>query len=78
MKLVFVLQLTCDLIFGFCTCSFHIQVFVLVEEDNLRQTIGVFFQTFPASVDGAQDQIQVNALCIQLYVGFVIIEVKMP
>ncbi|KAG6446816.1 condensin complex subunit 3 [Manduca sexta] len=29
-----------------------------VDEDMLRQTIGVFFQTFPATVDGAQDQIQ--------------------
>ncbi|XP_063389141.1 condensin complex subunit 3 isoform X1 [Cydia fagiglandana] len=29
-----------------------------VEEDLLRQTIGVFFQTFPANVDGAQEQIQ--------------------
>ncbi|KAM3963822.1 chromosome associated protein G [Aphomia sociella] len=29
-----------------------------VEEDMLRQIIGVFFQTFPATVDGAQDQIQ--------------------
>ncbi|XP_041971882.1 condensin complex subunit 3 isoform X2 [Aricia agestis] len=29
-----------------------------VEEDMLRQTIGVFFQTFPSSVDGAQEQIQ--------------------
>ncbi|KAL4711777.1 hypothetical protein ACJJTC_005946 [Scirpophaga incertulas] len=29
-----------------------------VDEDMLRQTIGVFFQTFPASVDGAQEQIQ--------------------
>ncbi|XP_026754955.2 condensin complex subunit 3 [Galleria mellonella] len=29
-----------------------------VEEDMLRQTIGVFFQTFPATVDGAQEQIQ--------------------
>ncbi|KAI5634037.1 hypothetical protein NE865_13206 [Phthorimaea operculella] len=29
-----------------------------VEEDMLRQTIGVFFQTFPTSVDGAQEQIQ--------------------
>ncbi|CAH2093882.1 unnamed protein product [Euphydryas editha] len=29
-----------------------------VDEDNLRQTIGVFFQTFPISVDGAQEQIQ--------------------
>ncbi|XP_026314195.1 condensin complex subunit 3 isoform X2 [Hyposmocoma kahamanoa] len=35
-----------------------------VEEDNLRQTIGVFFQTFPASVDGAQDQIQKATLPI--------------
>ncbi|XP_028159369.1 LOW QUALITY PROTEIN: condensin complex subunit 3-like, partial [Ostrinia furnacalis] len=29
-----------------------------VEEDMLRQTIGVFFQTFPTTVDGAQEQIQ--------------------
>lgn len=29
-----------------------------VDEDKLRQTIGVFFQTFPISVDGAQEQIQ--------------------
>ncbi|XP_050677293.1 condensin complex subunit 3 isoform X2 [Leptidea sinapis] len=29
-----------------------------VEEDMLRQTIGVFFQVFPMSVDGAQEQIQ--------------------
>ncbi|CAH2237059.1 jg9550 [Pararge aegeria aegeria] len=29
-----------------------------VEEDVLRQTIGIFFQTFPTSVDGAQEQIQ--------------------
>ncbi|XP_069357217.1 condensin complex subunit 3 isoform X1 [Maniola hyperantus] len=29
-----------------------------VEEDVLRQTIGIFFQTFPSSVDGAQEQIQ--------------------
>ncbi|CAG9791474.1 unnamed protein product [Diatraea saccharalis] len=29
-----------------------------VEEDMLRQTIGVFFQTFPANVEGAQEQIQ--------------------
>ncbi|XP_063541275.1 condensin complex subunit 3 isoform X2 [Cydia strobilella] len=29
-----------------------------VEEDLLRQTIGVFFQTFPANVEGAQEQIQ--------------------
>ncbi|KAJ8712953.1 hypothetical protein PYW08_008257 [Mythimna loreyi] len=29
-----------------------------VDEDMLRQTIGVFFQTFPTTVDGAQDQIQ--------------------
>ncbi|XP_038212999.1 condensin complex subunit 3 isoform X2 [Zerene cesonia] len=29
-----------------------------VEEDMLRQIIGVFFQTFPISVDGAQEQIQ--------------------
>ncbi|XP_045453962.1 condensin complex subunit 3 [Melitaea cinxia] len=29
-----------------------------VDEDNLRQTIGIFFQTFPISVDGAQEQIQ--------------------
>ncbi|CAG5044159.1 unnamed protein product [Parnassius apollo] len=28
------------------------------EEDMLRQTIGVFFQTFPVTVDGAQEQIQ--------------------
>lgn len=31
-----------------------------VEEDNLRQTIGIFFQTFPTSVEGAQEQIQVQ------------------
>lgn len=37
---------------------------VLVDEDMLRQTIGVFFQTFPSSVDGAQEQIQVKySLC---------------
>ncbi|KAF9411293.1 hypothetical protein HW555_009858 [Spodoptera exigua] len=29
-----------------------------VDEDMLRQTIGVFFQTFPTTVDGAQEQIQ--------------------
>ncbi|XP_064074316.1 condensin complex subunit 3 [Vanessa tameamea] len=29
-----------------------------VDEDNLRQTIGVFFQTFPVCVDGSQEQIQ--------------------
>ncbi|XP_013189571.2 condensin complex subunit 3 [Amyelois transitella] len=29
-----------------------------VDEDMLRQTIGVFFQTFPICVDGAQEQIQ--------------------
>ncbi|CAH0595327.1 unnamed protein product [Chrysodeixis includens] len=29
-----------------------------VDEDMLRQSIGVFFQTFPISVDGAQEQIQ--------------------
>ncbi|KAL0867738.1 hypothetical protein ABMA27_008464 [Loxostege sticticalis] len=29
-----------------------------VEEDMLRQIIGVFFQTFPVTVDGAQEQIQ--------------------
>ncbi|XP_053617044.1 condensin complex subunit 3 [Plodia interpunctella] len=29
-----------------------------VDEDMLRQTIGVFFQTFPIYVDGAQEQIQ--------------------
>lgn len=29
-----------------------------VDEDMLRQTIGVFFQTFPMCVDGAQEQIQ--------------------
>ncbi|CAH0402752.1 unnamed protein product [Chilo suppressalis] len=29
-----------------------------VEEDMLRQTIGVFFQTFPANVEGSQEQIQ--------------------
>ncbi|XP_052738929.1 condensin complex subunit 3 [Bicyclus anynana] len=29
-----------------------------VDEDSLRQTIGIFFQTFPTSVDGAQEQIQ--------------------
>ncbi|XP_068623448.1 condensin complex subunit 3 [Battus philenor] len=28
------------------------------DEDMLRQTIGVFFQTFPVNVDGAQEQIQ--------------------
>lgn len=52
------------------------QMFVLVEEDNLRQTIGVFFQTFPASVDGAQDQIQVNAFCKQMKLVFIIIAVN--
>ncbi|CAH2052121.1 unnamed protein product, partial [Iphiclides podalirius] len=31
---------------------------VTAEEDMLRQTIGVFFQTFPITVDGAQEQIQ--------------------
>lgn len=31
-----------------------------VDEDMLRQTIGVFFQTFPTTVDGAQEQIQVH------------------
>ncbi|CAH0713737.1 unnamed protein product, partial [Brenthis ino] len=29
-----------------------------VEEDNLRQTIGIFFQTFPNSVEGAHEQLQ--------------------
>ncbi|KAI8442196.1 hypothetical protein MSG28_005789 [Choristoneura fumiferana] len=29
-----------------------------VDEDMLRQTIGVFFQTFPTNVEGAQEQIQ--------------------
>ncbi|KPJ21573.1 Condensin complex subunit 3 [Papilio machaon] len=28
------------------------------DEDMLRQIIGVFFQTYPISVDGAQEQIQ--------------------
>ncbi|OWR54950.1 condensin complex subunit 3 like protein [Danaus plexippus plexippus] len=42
---------------------------VSAEEDVLRQTIGIFFQTFPSTVDGAQDQIQksmiptLRALC---------------
>lgn len=32
----------------------------IVEEDMLRQIIGVFFQAFPVGVDGAQEQIQVS------------------